>query len=189
MLDYSEVLPRKIILHDGEPWEVLDAHVFRKQMRKPVNATKLKNLISGRVIEISFQQSDKIEEAEVTTREIKYLYTNRGEYWFCDPNDPRDRFSLLAEQVENDTQWVKANSVIEARVFNEKIIGLRLPIKVDLTVTEAAPAVRGDTSGKATKLVVLETGAKIAVPLFINEGDVLRINTEKGDYVERVEKA
>lgn len=189
MLDYSEILPRKVILHDGEPYEVLDAHIFRKQMRKPVNATKLKNLITGRVIEVSFQQSDKVEEADMGVREIKYLYTNRGEYWFCDPNNPRDRFMLPAEQVESDIKWVKTNSVVEARTFNGTIIGLKIPIKVELKVTEAAPAVRGDTSGKATKIVTLETGAKLAVPLFINEGDILRINTEEGAYVERAEKA
>jgi elongation factor P len=189
MLDYSEVLPRKVILHDGEPYEVLEAHVFRKQMRKPVNATKLKNLISGRVIEISFQQSDKVEEADMGIREVKYLYTHRGEYWFCDPKNPSDRFKLPAEQVEHDIRWVKVNSVVEARTFNGEIIALKIPIKVELQVTEAAPAVRGDTSGRATKLVTLETGAKIAVPLFINEGDIVRINTEDGTYVERAEKA
>ncbi len=189
MLDYSDVLPRKIILVDDEPYEVLTAHVFRKQMRKPVNATKLKNLISGRVIELSFQQSDKVEEADIGKREVKYLYENRGEYWFCDPATPADRFPLSDAQVGESIKFVKQNAVMEAMTFNDEVVRLELPIKVELKVTEAPPAVRGNTSGNANKVVTLETGATVNTPLFINEGDIVRINTDTGEYVERVEKA
>lgn len=189
MLDYSEVKEHKIIIYDDEPWEVLSSHVFRMQMRKPVNQTKLKNLISGRVVEITFHQNDKVEEAEIDSRNVKYLYTNRGESWFSDPENPRDRFTLSADAVGDALNYIRPNEIVEAKVFNEKIFGLKLPAKVDLKVTEAPPAVRGDTSGKASKIVTVETGAKLNVPLFINEGDIVRINTETGEYTERVEKA
>ncbi len=189
MLDYSEVTPHKYILHDGEPYEVLTHWVFRKQMRKPVNQTKLKNLLSGRVIEITFHQNDKVEEADMGTREIKYLYTNKGEHWFCDPKNPSDRFMLPTDIAGDALKFIKTNSVIEGRTFDDNIIGIRPPVKADLKVVEAAPAVKGNTSGNALKAVVLETGATVYVPMFINEGDVIRVNSETGEYAERVEKA
>lgn len=189
MLDYSDIKEHKIIIHDEEPWEVLSSHVFRMQMRKPVNQTKLRNLISGRVIEVTFHQNDKVAEADIETRKIKYLYTNRGESWFCDPENPRDRFTLSETEMGDALKYIRPNEILDAKVFEGKIFGVKLPAKVDLKVTEAPPAVKGDTSGKASKIVTVETGATFAVPLFINEGDVIRINTETGEYTERVEKA
>ena len=189
ILNYSEILPRKIILIDDQPYEVLDAHVFQKQKSRPVNHTKVRNLISGSVKEVVFHQFEKAEEADMGTKEVKYLYMNKGEYWFCAANDPKDRFQLSNDQVGVSIKFMKPNTIIDATTFNDDIIGLKYPIKVELKVREAAPAVRGNTSGNATKAVVLETGATIYVPMFINEGDILRINTETGDYAERVEKA
>ncbi|MEK7095407.1 MAG: hypothetical protein AAB917_01995, partial [Patescibacteria group bacterium] len=98
MLEYNEVVERKYIILDGAPYEVLSSHVFRKQQRKPVNATKLKNMITGKVTEYSFHQSEKVQEAEIDTREIKYLYNNKGEYWFCLPTDPSKRFSFTEDE-------------------------------------------------------------------------------------------
>lgn len=189
MLDYSEVREHRYIIHDSEPWDVLSSHVFRMQMRKPVNQTKLRNLISGRVIEFTFHQNDKVEEAEIDTREVKYIYTNRGESWFCDPENPKDRFMLGEQVLGNALKFIKPNDIVTANVFDEKIFSLKIPAKVDLRVTEAPPAVKGDTSGRANKIVTLETGATVSVPLFINEGDIIRLNTETGEYAERVEKA
>lgn len=188
MLEYSEILPKKVILLDGAPYEVLDAHVFRKQMRKPVNQTKLRNLLTGKVTEQAFHQSEKAEEAEITSRTVKFLYQNRGEWWFCDEKNPSDRFTVGEHIAGSAAKFIKVNSSVEALLFNEKIMTIRVPIKVELVVTEAAPAVRGNTAQGATKQIILETGTTIYGPLFINEGDILRINTETGEYVERVEK-
>src|SRR6185369_2649261 len=94
MLEYNEIKERKFIILEGEPWEVLSSHVFRKQQRKPVNATKLRNMLSGRVTEQSFHQSEKVEEADISTRKIKFLYANKGEFWFCEEKDPGKRFKL-----------------------------------------------------------------------------------------------
>jgi elongation factor P len=188
-LDYSEIVPRKIILVDDEPYEVVSSHVFRKQKAKPQNATKLKNLLSGRVVEKSFHASDRAEEADMGSREVKYLYVNKGEYWFCDAKDASDRFQLSADTVGDTIKFIKPNTLLDGKTFNDDIISLKYPIKVDLKVTEAAPAVKGNTSGNALKQVKLETGATIMVPMFINEGDILRINTDTGEYTERAEKA
>ncbi len=188
MLEYNEILPKKVILLEGEPYEVLDAHVFRKQQRKPVNQTKLRHLITGKVTEQAFHQAEKVDEADLSTREVKYLYHNKGEYWFCAANNPSDRFKLDDEIIGVAGQFLKPNSVIEAVVFDEKIISVRIPIKVELVVKEAPPAVRGNTAQGGTKQIVLETGATVNAPLFINEGDIVRVNTELGQYVERVDK-
>lgn len=185
MLNYNEVTSKKMIVYEGAPYEVLDAHIFRMQQRKPVNQTKLKNLITGKVTEITFHQQDKLEEADLQKREVKYLYNSRGEWWFCEANDPAKRFKIESAMLGEGGKFLKPNSLVELLVFNEQTIGVKLPIKVDLKVVEAPPAVKGDTAKGGSKLVKLETGAMINAPLFINEGEVIRINTESGEYVER----
>lgn len=194
MLAYNEVTLRKIIMHEGEPCEVMASHVFRKQQRKPVNATKLKNLLSGRVIEHSFQVSDKIDEADMKKSPMKFLYEQKGEFWFHPDGKPAERFTLSADIIGDKKQWLRTGDTYNAVIFTndddeEQIIGLALPIKMDLKVTEAAPAVKGNTSSGASKIVTLETGATATVPLFINEGDFITINTETNEYVGRAEKA
>ena len=186
MLEYNEIVGHKFIILDGQPYEVLDSHVFRKQQRKPVNATKLKNMITGKVTERSFHVSEKVPEAELSEKEIKFLYTNKGESWFCEEEDASNRFTLPVALVGESIKFLKQNSTATALVFDDKIIGVKLPIKVDLKVTEAHPAVKGDTAKGGTKIVTLETGAEIQVPMFVKEGDMLRINTETGDYVDRL---
>jgi elongation factor P len=188
MLVYSEILPKIFILMVGAPYELLDAHVFRKQQRKPVNQTKLRNIITGKVTEAAFHVSDKVEEADLSLKPAKYLYTNRGEFWFCNPSNPAERFELAQEVIGPQSAFLKPNMIADALVFDEKIIALRVPIKVELVVKEAPPAVRGNTAQGGTKQIVLETGATIQAPLFVNEGDVVRVNTELGTYVERVDK-
>src|SRR3954462_9736331 len=128
MLEYNEILPKKVILLDGEPYEVLDAHVFRKQQRKPVNQTKLRHLITGRVTEQAFHVSEKVEEADLSTMSVKFLYTNKGERWFCAEQNPADRFMLSEETIGPGAQFLNPNMILEALVFDERIIGVKLPI-------------------------------------------------------------
>ncbi len=194
MLAYNEVVPRKVILHDGEPYEVMTSHVFRKQQRKPVNATKLKSLLTGRVVEHSFAVSDKVDEADMTKRPVKFIYEQKGEFWFHPEGKPAERFTISADVIGNQKQWMKPNDTYNVRVFTndddeELIIGVDLPIKMDLKVKESAPAVKGNTSSGALKAAILETGATLYVPLFINEGDSVTINTDTGEYVGRADKA
>lgn len=186
ILEYNEITVGKFIIYEGAPYEVLDHHVFRKQQRKPVNATKLKNLLTNGVTEISFHQSEKMEEAEIDSREIKYLYNNKSEYWFCEKNDPSKRFAFKEDYVGPKGAFLKANSLVTLLTWKDKNIGLKLPIKVELKVVEAPPAIKGDTAKGGSKQVKLETGAVINAPLFINEGEIIRVNTETGAYVERV---
>lgn len=186
MLEYNEITVGKVIIYNGEPWEVLSSHVFRKQQRKPVNATKLRNLITGRVTENSFHVSEKAEEAEIEQKDINFIYENKGEYWFHDIGDKSKRFSLTETQLGVGAKFLKADTLVKAVIFNEEIIGVKLPVKMDLKVVEAPPSVKGNTAQGGNKQVKVESGAMVNTPLFINEGDVIRINTETGDYVERV---
>ncbi|MEY4602279.1 MAG: hypothetical protein RL292_220 [Candidatus Parcubacteria bacterium] len=186
MLEYNEIVERKYIVLDGTPYEVIDSHVFRKQQRKPVNATKLKNLISGKMTEQSFHVSEKVEEAEIDKKDVKFLFANKGEYWFCEIEDPSKRFKIEEEMIGIGAKFMKANSIISLLMFREKIIGVKMPVKVELKVTEAQDATKGNTAQGATKSVTLETGATVFVPMFIKEGEIIRVNTDTGEYAERV---
>ena len=161
---------------------------MRKNLQ-PSNQTKLKNLISGATIEKAFHQSDKVEEAEKSDREIKYLCNNRGEWWFCAADNPKDRFNLDEETLGDSRQFLKENTEVSALTFNDEIIGIELPAKINLKVVEAPPTIKGNTSSGGSKPVVVETGATVDTPLFIEAGDIIRVNTETGAYAERVEKA
>ena len=188
-LPYNKITSKKVILWSGEPHMVLSSHVFRKQQRKPVNITKLKGLVSGRVLEQTFHQNETAEEAELEKRPIEFVYKNKGEYWFCAPGKSGERFSLSFDLIGDQGAFLREKSEVDALVFNDEVIGVKIPIKVELAVKHADPAVKGNTSSGATKEVVLETGAHLQVPMFINEGDTIRVNTETGEYAERVEKA
>jgi len=188
MLEYSDIVERKVIIYEGQPFEVLSSHVFRKQQRKPVNATKLRNLITGKITEVSFHQTEKAEEADIEYRDAKFLYKNKGEFWFCDPKDPSKRFELDEELIGTPAKFMKTNSLVETMIFDEKVIGVKLPIKVELKVVDAPPAVRGDTSTGGNKQITLESGAIINAPMFIVEGELIAVNTQTGEYSGRVNK-
>jgi len=194
MLNYNEIKERKYILLDDEPYEVISSHVARKQANKPVNKTKLKSLMNGRVVEHTFHMSDKVHEADMMKKNIIYIYSKGLEHWFHAEGNPGDRFMLDADVVDNATNYISERDAVEALVFTddedeENIIGLKLPIKVDLEVTEAPPAIKGNTATGGDKLVTTKTGLKVTAPLFINVGDVISVKTEDGSYSERVSKA
>ncbi len=186
MLAYNEVLPKKLIILDGEPYEVVSSWVFRKQQRKPVNQTKLRNLKTGSMAEMTFHQSDKIEEAEVESRPAIFIYERGGEWFFHEKDDKSKRFQLDDEHIGDTGKYLKGNTEVDVRWFDGEPIQVKIPIKMDLKVTEAPPNTRGNTAQGGNKVITLETGATLNVPMFIEAGDVVRINTETGEYVERV---
>ena len=188
MLQYNEIREKKIIIYDGEPAEVVESHVARTQQRKPQNQVKLKSLISGKTIAATFHVSDTADEAEIDKKDVKFLYHNRGEYWFSDPQNPRDRFKLDAALLENTAKFLKENENVTALVWQnddeEKIIKITLPIKMNFKVKEAPPAVRGDTSKGGNKVITLENGTTLNAPMFIEEGEIVSLNTQTGQYVQ-----
>lgn len=188
MLTHTDLRPGIRFILDGQPYEVLTAMAMKMAQRRPVIQTKIKNLLSGNVFERNFQQGDIFDEAEMIKIGVKYLYNNKGNYFFCEEKDPAKRFSLTEAQIGIGAKFLKPNETIDGIMFNEKIINVAVPIKSQLKVKEAPPGIRGDRSQGGTKLVVLDGGAEINVPLFVEEGDIVEINTEIGQYVRRVEK-
>ena len=189
VLSYNEILKGSVIDFNNEPYEVLSAHIFRMQQRKPVNQTKLRHLVSGKVVEISFHQNETVTEADIEKMQARYLYTNKSESWFAEEGKAKNRFSFPEEVAHDKVQWLIPNSSVEVLTYEEKPMTIKIPVKVELEVKDAPPAVKGNTVSGGTKLVTLVTGAKVDVPLFINTGDIIRINTDTGIYTERVEKA
>ncbi len=190
MLEYSEIRERKIIIFEDEPCEVMEAHVARTQQRKPQNQVKLKSLLSGRTWNTVFHASDKADEAEINKKDVKFLYTNKGEYWFSDPENPKDRFKLDEKVLGDSAKYLKANENATALVWDndgeEQIISVKVPVKMEFVVKEAPPSIKGNTANGGGKIVTLEGGIKLSVPFFVEAGDTIRVNTETGEYVERV---
>ena len=188
-LQYSEIREKKIIIYNGDPCEVVESHVARTQQRKPQNQVKLKSLLTGKTIAATFHVSDTADEADISKKDVKFLYHNRGEFWFCDPEDPKNRFKLDENLIGTDGKFLKANENVTALVWDndgeEITIKLSLPVKMEFKVKEAPPAVRGDTSKSGNKIITLENGATLSTPMFVSEGDTIRVNTETGEYVER----
>ncbi len=189
MLNYNDLRPGVFFILDGQPYEVLEFSFLRMQQRKPVAQTKIKNLISGKIISRNFQPNETFEQAQINYKDVKFLYNHRGKFVFCELNNPSQRFELEEAQIGELTKFLKSNSEVEIIEFEGKIINLTLPIKMELKVIEAPPGVRGDTAQGGVKAVKIETGAMINAPLFIEEGDIIRVNTQTGLYVERVEKS
>ncbi|HXK40644.1 MAG: hypothetical protein A3D52_00300 [Candidatus Taylorbacteria bacterium RIFCSPHIGHO2_02_FULL_44_36] len=187
-LGVNELKPKTFILYEGQPYVVLETHHLKMQQRRPVVQTKMRNLINGKVLERNFAQSDVFEEADIERKKVKFLYNHREQYWFSYENDPSKRFLLTEELIGEATKFLKANTVLDAIEYNSEIINIELPVKMDFKVVEAPPAIRGDTAQGGVKQVAIETGASVNVPLFINQDDIVRINTETGEYTERVEK-
>ncbi len=188
-VEYNQVLPKKTVEMAGDPYLVLSSNIAKKDRQKASNNVRMKNLRTGQVIDKTLHQSDVLKDADVSKREVKFLYTSRGEFWFCEPNNPRERFNLSKEVIGNLNQFVTENSIVEAVVFDNEIMSVTTPIKVNLKVKEAPDAVKGNTSSGATKEVVLETGLIIQAPQFINAGDIVSVNTDTKAYSERVEKS
>ena len=188
MLSYNELKKGVLFVLDGDPYEVVESSFLRMQQRKAVVQTKIQNLITGKILDRNWQASDSFEEAEVSRKEAVFIYTHRDEYWFTEPGNPKNRFAILKEMIGTAAAFLKPNTKVTTMVFNEKVIKVIVPIKMDLVVTEAPPAIKGNTAQGGSKAVTVEGGANVNVPLFVNQGDVIRVNTETGEYVERVEK-
>ena len=191
-LDYDEIKQRKHIIVDGMPFEILESHVARTQKRKPQNQVRMRNMLNGKVIPGTFHASDTAEEAEISKREALFLFANKGEYWFCDPSDRAKRFQIEADVIGDPIKFLKDNTIVDIKIFEyedeERVICVTLPVKMTFEVKEAPPAIKGNTASGGGKMVIIETGAQITTPLFIEAGEMIIVNTDTGEYVERAPK-
>ena len=187
-LSVNELKPKTFFIYESQPYVVLETHHLKMQQRRPTVQVRMRNLMNGKVLERNFAQSDVFEEANVSRQKVKFLYAHRDKYWFANENDPSKRFELREDILGDSVRFLKPNTVLDSILFKEKIIDIELPVKMDFKVVEAPPAIKGDTAQGGVKQVKIETGASVNVPLFINQDDIVRINTETGEYTERVEK-
>ena len=186
MLSHTDLHKGVQFIYEGQPWEVLEAEAMKMAQRRPVIQSKIRNLVDGRVQSQNFQQGDMFDEADLQKKDIKFLYQTKGQYWFCEINDPSKRFFFTEDQIGIQAKYLKANEIVTGILFDEKIITFKLPIKVALKVKESAPGIKGDRAQGGTKEAKLESGVTIQVPLFIEEGDMIEVNSETGEYVKRV---
>lgn len=173
------------ILFNGEPYQVQTANFVRMQQRKPVMQTKLKNLINSKVLEYSFKAGEKVEEADLERKKCDYLYTDQTGVYFMD-TESYEQFAIDTDLLGERTKLLKEGMQVDVLYFNEKPITVSFPPKVDLKVVTAPPGIKGDSAGSVTKQVTLETGLVVGAPLFIKEGDTIRVSTETLEYSERV---
>ncbi len=169
---------------DGGAWQVVDFQHVKPGKGAAFVRAKLKNLKTGAVVERTFNAGEKMPKAHVENRPMQYLYENDGLYTFMD-NETFDQIELTREQLGSGLNFLKENMNIGVSFFQGNIIGIELPNSVELVVAETEPGIRGDTATGGTKIAKMETGYNVKVPLFIETGEVLRIDTRTGDYIER----
>lgn len=186
MLGMNDLRAGIVFKMDGEPYLILLSNFLRMAQRKPVRQAKVRNLITGKILELSFKLDDRFEEADVQRVQASYLYHDDETATFMN-TETYDQVSVELANLGDFTNYLQDGAEVSLLLFEGKPIGVDLPKKVDLKVTETPDAVRGDTAqGSVMKEAKVETGYTVRVPMFIKQGDTIRINTDTGDYVERV---
>ncbi len=175
------------IVIEGNPYEVIETNSMFKGRGQSVLQTKLKNLRDGTVLSRTFRSSDSFKEADINKMKAKFLYKNKAGFFFSKDDDLKQRFSLTEDQIGPVIRFLKEGEKVEGIIFGEEIINISPPIKVILKVTEAPPGIKGDRAQSGNKMVKIETGVEISVPLFIKEDDLIEVNTETGEYARRIQ--
>jgi elongation factor P len=184
-IDVSEIKPGTKLLIDGQPYVVIERQFVKPGKGTAFTRTKMKNLLTGRNIENNIRSGEKLESADVEEKAMAFLYKEGDDFVFMDQQN-YEQINVLKEAVDDQWRWLKDNMVAQIQFWNNKVIGITLPNFVEMRITHSDPGVKGDTSGNVTKPATIETGAVVNVPLFVNEGDRVRIDTRSGEYCERV---
>lgn len=188
VIDTSDFRKGMKIEVDGEPFEIIEFQHVKPGKGSAFVRTSIKSLLTGRVLQPTFKSGDKVDKPDIEEREMQYLYKQGDDYYFMDNKSYEQTF--MQENVLGESRYFLVENINASILFyNGKAIGVSLPNSVDLKVTKCDPGIRGDTVSGATKNAELETGYNVNVPLFINEGDVLKIDTRDGKYLTRVSTA
>ena len=169
---------------DGQVWVIVDFQHVKPGKGAAFVRTKMKNIMQGNVLEKSFNPSEKFPKAHVETKEMQYLYSDGELYYFMD-NETYEQLPLNKSQVEDALNFIKENMTATIKFFKGEAFSVDPPNFVELEVTETEPGFKGDTATSGNKPAILETGAKVMVPLFVNQGDMIRVDTRTGEYMER----
>jgi len=184
MIDAGELRKGVAIELDGEIYQILEYQHVKMQQRQPVVKLKLRDVRSGNVAERNFQSGDKVTTVFLEHRPVQYLYSDGDLYYFMD-NENYEQLMLTYTQLEESTNYLKEGLMLEILTCKGDIIAIELPTSVELQVTETEPGFKGDRATAGTKAAKLETGATTQVPLFINTGDIIKVNTRTGEYIEK----
>ena len=169
---------------DGDAWQVVEFQHVKPGKGAAFVRAKMRNLCTGAVVERTFNAPERLPKAIVERKDMQYLYEADGTYVFMD-NETYDQIELNKDQLGNAINFLKENMDVKIISFKERILGVELPNTVELTVVETEPGIKGDTATGGSKNAKMDTGYVVKVPLFINEGDVLQIDTRTGDYIAR----
>ncbi|MDR1272811.1 MAG: elongation factor P [Clostridiales Family XIII bacterium] len=169
---------------NGEPHIVLDFQHVKPGKGAAFVRTKYRNILTGATREEAFNPNDKFPKAHIETKQMQYLYSDGEMYYFMDQNT-FDQIPLMAEQVEEAIKWLRENDVATIKFYKDNAFLVEAPNFVELKVVETEPGVKGDTATNVTKQAIVETGAAVQVPIFIEEGEIIKIDTRNGDYLGR----
>lgn len=181
----TELKPGRAIQLDGIPYLIVASQFGRKSQSKANMQCKLKNLKTGAVIQKNFQGSEQVSPADIGYRKVQYLFSDGEQYTFMDLQS-YDQFFINKEMLGDAVQYLVEGGEVDALMFEEKPIGIQLPSTVDLKIVETTPGVRGDTATGGGKPAKLESGLTVNVPLFLQEGDKIKVNTETGEYMKKM---
>lgn len=170
---------------DGEPYTMVSNEFIKPGKGQPFNRTKLKHLMTGRVIERTFKSGDRIDLADVVESKMRLLYTDQDSATFMDDNT-FDQIQVLLSLIGEREQWLMEEIIYSIVFYKGQPIEVIPPTFMEMKITETAPGLRGDTSGRVLKPAVTESGAKVQVPIFVEEGDKIKVDTRTGEYVSRV---
>lgn len=173
------------IEYDGGVYQVIEFQHVKPGKGAAFVRTKLKNIKSSGVVEKSFRPTEKFENAHIERKDMQYLYSDSGMYNFMD-TETFDQIALSEDQIGDSLKFVKENEMVKILSHNGEVFAIEPPLFVELEVTETEPGIKGDTATGATKPSTVETGANVLVPLFVNQGDVIQIDTRTGEYMKRV---
>ncbi len=185
MIDAGELRKGVVIELDGEIYQILEYQHVKMQQRQPVIKLKLRGVRNGNFIERNFQSGDKIATVFLEHRPVQYLYSDGDLYYFMD-NETYEQIVLTSAQIEDDKNYLKEGLMLEILTCKGDTVAVELPASVELRVTETEPGFKGDRATAGTKAAKLETGVTIQVPLFINNGDIIKVHTRTGGYLEKV---
>lgn len=185
MITAGEFRNGRTFEHEGNVFQIVEFQHVKPGKGAAFVRTKLKNIVSGGVVEKSFRPTEKFTLAHIERKEYQYLYADGDLYNFMD-TETYDQIALSADNVGDSLKFVKENEMVKLCSHNGNVFAIEPPINVELEVTETEPGVKGDTATGATKPAIVETGAKILVPLFVNQGDTVKIDTRTGEYLSRV---
>ena len=186
-MDTSDIRKGLKMMVDGQPYAVVDFQFVKPGKGQAFTRVKIRNMATGAVLERTYKSGEKLEPADVETRQLQYIYPEGEDFVFMDAQSG-EQIHVPGDKIGDDAKWLSDGMSLDVTIFNGLAIGVDLPPHVTLQITTCEPGVKGDTASGATKPATVSTGAVVNVPLFVQDGEWIKIDTEKGQYLERVNR-